>query len=198
MPGGGARFVAGAAGPERIPPGSAAEIALAGRSNVGKSSLLNRLVGRRSLARVSKTPGRTQQINFFAVADDLTLVDLPGYGFAKAPQAVVDSWRRLVEAYLEKRPVLRGVVVLVDCRRGLSEEDRELTRYLAALEIPCCIAATKVDKLKRSERGPRLRAIEAEAPDHAVIPCSSSSGEGVAELWRRIRDMAAVATVRDS
>ena len=197
MPGGEARFVAGAATPARIPPGSVAEVALAGRSNVGKSSLLNRLVGRRSLARVSKTPGRTQQINFFAIGDELMLVDLPGYGFAKVPLAVVESWRRLVEAYLENRPQLRGVVVLVDSRRGLSDEDRELIDYLGSIEIECCVAATKIDKLKRSERAARIRELEAELPVHSLTVCSAVTGEGVPELWRRIRDMGAARPHRE-
>lgn len=191
MPGGEARFVAGAATPARIPRASIAEIALAGRSNVGKSSLLNRLVGRHSLARVSRTPGRTQQINFFAVGDGFMLVDLPGYGFAKVPREVVESWRRLVDAYLVGRAMLRGVVVLVDSRRGLSDEDRDLIAYLGSLEVPCCIAATKIDKLKRSERAIQIRSLENELPDHALTVCSAVTGEGVPELWQRIRDMAA-------
>ncbi len=185
-----AQFVAAAASVDRIPAGKVAEVALAGRSNVGKSSLLNRLVGRRSLARVSNTPGRTQQINFFEVGETLMLVDLPGYGFARVPLAIKDAWRSLVEAYLQDREHLRGVVVLVDGRRGVSEEDRDLIDYLAALETPCCIAVTKVDKLKRSERAQQIRAIESALPVHAVIPCSATTGEGVGALWERIRLMA--------
>ena len=186
-----AHFVAGAATVDRIPPGTVAEVALAGRSNVGKSSLLNRLVGQRSLARVSRTPGRTQQINFFAVGEALMLVDLPGYGFAKVPLPVKEAWRRLVEAYLQGRERLRGVVVLVDGRRGVGDEDRDLIDYLAALEIPCAIALTKVDKLKRSERAQRIREVERDLPVHAVIPCSATTGEGVGALWERIRLLAA-------
>ena len=186
-----ARFVAGADSPARIPPGTVAEIAIAGRSNVGKSSLLNRLVNRRSLARVGKTPGRTQQINFFAVGDDLMLVDLPGYGFAKVPLPVKAAWRRLVESYLEDRAHLHGVVVLVDGRRGLSTEDSELIDYLGAIEVPCCVAVTKIDKLKRSERANQLRELEKSLPVHAMIPCSAVTGEGMSELWQRINTMAA-------
>lgn len=184
------RFVAGAATADRIPSGTVAEVALAGKSNAGKSSLLNRLVGRRGLARVGRTPGRTQQINFFAVGDDLMLVDLPGYGFAKVPLPLKQEWRRLVEAYLVDRQHLCGVVLLVDGRRGVGDEDRDLIDYLAELEIPCCIAVTKVDKLKRSERAQRLREIEADLPLHAVVACSAVSGEGMAELWQRIGAMA--------
>lgn len=189
-PGAAAVFVAGAASPDRIPAGGAPEVALAGRSNVGKSSLLNRLVGRRSLARVSNTPGRTQQINFFAVGETLMLVDLPGYGFARVPLPLKEEWRRLVEAYLQDRDALCGVVVLVDGRRGVSEEDGDLIDYLAAQEVPCCVAVTKIDKLKRSERAEQLRAIEAALPAHHAIPCSAVTGEGVGALWDHIRRMA--------
>ncbi len=146
---------------------------------------------RRSLARVGKTPGRTQQINFFAIGDDLVLVDLPGYGFARVPLPVKEAWRRLIEAYLGDREQLRGVVILVDCRRGVSEEDRDLIDYLAAIEVPCCVAATKIDKLKRSERGERLREIEDSLPVHVVTPCSATTGEGMSELWAQIRSLAA-------
>jgi len=189
---GDARFVAGADRPDRIPPATAPEVAFAGRSNVGKSSLLNRLVGRRSLARVGKTPGRTQQINFFALGEQLTLVDLPGYGFAKVPLPVKETWRRLIEAYLEAREALGGVVVLVDARRGVSDEDRELIDYLATIEVPCCVAATKIDKLKRSQRAIQLRKLAEELPVHRVVACSATSGEGVAELWQAIDSMVAV------
>jgi GTP-binding protein len=148
------------------------------------------LTGRRNLARVGKTPGRTQQINFFAVGEDLILVDLPGYGFAKVPVAVKEAWRKLIEAYLRGRRQLRGVVVLVDSRRGVSDEDRELVEFLAAIEVPCCIAATKVDKLKRSERGKLLAELERALPVHSVVPCSATTGEGIGELWERIRALA--------
>jgi len=187
---GDARFVAGAASPDRIPPATVPEVALAGRSNVGKSSLLNRLVGRRSLARVGKTPGRTQQINFFAIGDELMLVDLPGYGFARVPLPVKEAWRRLVESYLEGRDGLGGVVVLVDSRRGLLDEDRDLIDYLGSIEIPCCIAVTKIDKLKRSERAVQLRQLERDLPLHSFVPCSATTGEGMGGLWQRIDAMA--------
>ncbi len=188
---GDAHFVAAADSLARLPPPTVAEVAFAGRSNVGKSSLLNRLVGRRALARVGKTPGRTQQINFFALGGELILVDLPGYGFARVPLAVAAAWRRLVESYLRQRETLCGVVLLIDARRGVGDEDAALVDYLAANEIACCIAATKVDKLKRSERARLLKAMENDLPVHAVIACSATTGEGVAELWRRIDVMVA-------
>lgn len=184
-----AEFVAGAAYPQRIPPPGLPEVAVAGRSNVGKSSLLNRLVGRRGLARVSQTPGRTQQINFFAVDDRLVLVDLPGYGFAKVPLAVKHQWRTLVEAYLTGRGVLRGVVVLVDVRRGLEPDDLDLLGFLDARGIPARVVATKLDKIGRGARRERLAAIAAHHAAPPPIACSAISGEGVDELWQAIGEL---------
>lgn len=177
-------FVAGAARLDRLPPPRQPEVALAGRSNVGKSSLLNRLVGRRALARVSKTPGRTQQINFFAVDERLLLVDLPGYGFARVPLAVKAEWQRLVEGYLRGARPLRGVLVLVDVRRGLQAEDAQLLDYLAALGVPACVVATKVDKLGRGERRAALaRLVVAATGGRAAIAFSAVSGEGADAVW---------------
>ncbi|MFN8641378.1 MAG: ribosome biogenesis GTP-binding protein YihA/YsxC [Candidatus Binatia bacterium] len=163
-----AEFVAGAARLDRLPPPRQPEVALAGRSNVGKSSLLNRLVGRRALARVSKTPGRTQQINFFAVDGRLLLVDLPGHGFARVPLPVKAQWRGLVEGYLHGGRPLRGVLVLVDVRRGLQAEDEQLLDFLHAVGVPACIVATKVDKIGRGE-----------AP-HGARPPGRRGGRGAA------------------
>lgn len=181
-----AAFVAGAARLDRLPPAGQPEVALAGRSNVGKSSLLNRLVGRRALARVSKTPGRTQQINFFAVDARLLLVDLPGYGFARVPLAVKAEWRRLVEGYLLGGRPLRGVLVLVDARRGLQDEDRQLLAFLAAHGLSARLVATKVDKLNRAARQAAVRELAAAVA--APIACSAVSGEGVEDVWRAIDD----------
>jgi GTP-binding protein len=186
-----AEFIAGAARPERLPAPTVPEIAFAGRSNVGKSSLLNRLVGRRGLARVSKTPGRTQQINFFAVDDRLVLVDLPGYGFARVPLAVKHAWRALVEAYLVNRRTLRAVVVLVDVRRGLERDDLELLEFLEAHGIAVRLVATKVDKLGRGARRDALAAIAAQWPGADPIAFSATKGEGVAELWQAVAGLAA-------
>ncbi len=180
------RFLAGADSPGRIPTAVAPEVAFAGRSNVGKSSLLNRLVGRHALARVGKTPGRTQQINFFAVGDRLTFVDLPGYGFAKVPLPVKHAWQKLVESYLRERESLCCVVVLIDSRRGVMEEDRDLIEYLGEIGVPCCIAVTKIDKLKRSERAKQLREFEECLPVHSLIACSATTGEGVPAIWEMI------------
>ncbi len=180
-----AEFVAGAARVDRLPAPTLPEIALAGRSNVGKSALLNRVVGRRALARVSRTPGRTQQINFFSVDDRLVLVDLPGYGFARVPLAVKEQWRELVEAYLTRRRPLRAVVVLVDVRRGIEADDARLLDFLAAHARPTVVVATKIDKLARAAR---LRALAAIGAQHGSQPIAFSAitGEGTAELWGAI------------
>lgn len=181
-----ARFVAGVAHPARLPHLPYPEVAFAGRSNVGKSSLLNRLVGQRRLARVSKTPGRTQQINFFLIDERVTFVDLPGYGFARVPLAVKAQWRQLIEAYLTRRPRVRAVVVLVDLRRGLEGDDTTLLDYLRAHDIPPIVVATKADKLARGERTRRIRALAKELGSTPLVACSATTGDGVAEVWRAI------------
>ena len=181
-----AEFVAAASEPGRFPPARHPEVAFAGRSNVGKSSAINRLLGRRGLARTSSTPGRTQQLNFFAVNDDLVFVDLPGYGYARVSMAARAAWRPLVESYLSTRGALAGVVLLVDVRRGLEEEEHALLDFVAAVDRPALIVATKVDKLRRNERVLALRALAASAVP--VVAFSAVSGEGVDEVWRAIVD----------
>lgn len=164
------------------------EIAFAGRSNVGKSSLINRLTRTKGLARTSGTPGRTQQINFFAGPEEIVFADLPGYGWAKAPAHVRESWRPLVEGYLLDRETLRGVVVILDVRRGVGDADRQLLDFLSARGIAVVPVLSKVDKLKQGDRVKLLRAAR-EALD-APIPFSSVSGEGERDLWRRLTDLA--------
>jgi len=183
-----AEFVAGASDPAQLPRLSHPEIAFAGRSNVGKSSLLNRLVGQRKLARVSKTPGRTQQINFFLIEQRLTFVDLPGYGFARVPAHVKQQWKHLVEGYLSTRRNLRGVVVIVDLRRGVEEDDAQLLDYLRTEGIPAILVATKADKLAYGARQQRARQV-ATGLVHSVatlIVCSAESGEGIDQLWKQL------------
>ncbi|MBI2132211.1 MAG: YihA family ribosome biogenesis GTP-binding protein [Candidatus Tectomicrobia bacterium] len=128
------------------------EVAFAGRSNAGKSSLINALVGRKGLARTSTAPGKTQLLHFFGIDGRFVLVDLPGYGFAKVPLAVRGRWQPMIEEYLGARETLRGVVVLIDARRGAGEMDLQLLEWLGAVDLPACIALTKADKLKRGER----------------------------------------------
>jgi GTP-binding protein len=187
-----ARFIAGAADAEHLPPGRWPEIAFAGRSNVGKSSLLNRLAGRHALARVSKTPGRTQQINFFLLDERLMFVDLPGYGFARVPLAVKAKWQALVEGYLRRRRQLRGVVVIVDARRGVEPDDAMLLDFLGAHAIPGVLAVTKIDKLNRGARRQRLGELAASMSPTVctVVGVSAQTGEGTADLWRAISALA--------
>ena len=180
-----AAFVAGAARLDRLPPPRLPEVAFAGRSNVGKSSLLNTVVSRRALARVSKTPGRTQQINFFSVDERLLLVDLPGYGFARVPLAVKDAWRGLVEGYLTAPRPLRGVFVLVDVRRGLAADDVQLLEFLDAHDIATRVVATKLDKLTRGLRAAALAGM-ADAAGTAAIGFSVKERLGAAALWQQI------------
>lgn len=189
-----AEFTAGAAAKKQIPVAHAPEIAFAGRSNVGKSSLLNMMLARKGLARTSRTPGCTRQINFFdvavagagATADELTFVDLPGYGYAKVSKAEARDWKELLESYLSERPTLRAVVILVDVRRGLEQEESDLVAFLEhRRDIPVIVAATKLDKLPRASHKPRLAAIARESGVR-VVGTSASSSLGRGELWKRI------------
>lgn len=172
-----------------LPEPTVPEIAFCGRSNVGKSSLLNALTGRRAIARASVTPGRTQELNFFEVGAPTAfrLVDMPGYGFAKAPIKVVDRWKALVRTYLRGRQVLARVLVLVDARHGLKGVDREMMEMLDAAAVSYRVVLTKADKLKVSELEAMRAATEAEARQHvAAYPSihvtSAEKGAGIAEL----------------
>jgi GTP-binding protein len=178
-------FTEGASRPGNLPPLRRPEIALAGRSNVGKSSLLNRLVHRSGIARVSKTPGRTQQINFFLINDSWSLVDLPGYGFARVPMRVRQSWQGLVEAYLRRKTV-RGVVVIVDLRRGLQADDAELLDFLDQFGVRTCVAATKADKVPRGQRRRQIGALQQARAGTDLVVCSAATGEGLSDLAARI------------
>ena len=171
--------------PEPIAP----EIAFCGRSNVGKSSLLNALTGRKALARTSVTPGRTQELNFFEVGEptQFRLVDMPGYGFAKAPPKVVENWKRLVRDYLRGRAVLKRALVLVDARHGLKDVDREMMKLLDEAAVTYRVVLTKADKLKASELEAVRAATETEAKTHAAaLPVlhvtSSEKRMGIDEL----------------
>jgi GTP-binding protein len=141
------------------PADSGAEIAFAGRSNAGKSSALNSITGQRNLARTSKTPGRTQQINFFDLGDNRRLVDLPGYGYARVPQAMKDEWQRNLAHYLRVRRSLRGLVLLMDCRHPLTEYDQHMLEWCTEVGLPVHILLTKADKLKRGPASAALLAV---------------------------------------
>jgi|DewCreStandDraft_5_1066085.scaffolds.fasta_scaffold48721_2 GTP-binding protein len=184
-----ARFICGASSAAQFPRLPYPEVAFCGRSNVGKSSLLNRLVGVRKLARVSKTPGRTQQVNFFLVDNWVTFVDLPGYGFAQVPLAMQRQWARLVESYFQQRSQLKLVVVLVDLRRGLEEEDQKLLDWLDALGRPFVLVATKADKTSQSERVRGMRRLQEQLAGRSaeVLLSSAKTGEGIPDLWRVIK-----------
>jgi GTP-binding protein len=193
-----AEFIGAATEPGRFPVPSHPEVAFAGRSNVGKSSAINRLLGRRGLARTSATPGRTRQLNFFRVDDRLVFVDLPGYGYARASHAARAAWRPLVESYLAGRGVLAGMVLLVDARRGIEDEERALVDFLGGLGRPVLLVATKVDKLNRRERTRALAALAAGGCQ--VVAFSAVTGEGADAVWRRIAAWTAPrgrGTVRD-
>jgi GTP-binding protein len=182
-----AEFLGAAATPGGGPPPGPPEVAIAGRSNVGKSSLINSLLGRRGLARTSRTPGRTRQLNFFLVNQAFVLVDLPGYGFAVGAEAERRAWAPLVETYLGGRPTLRGVLLVVDGRRGIEAEEDQLLAYLAALRLPAAVVATKLDKLGRAPARAALAAV-AERLGGAVpvLGFSAHSGEGRVPLWRLV------------
>ena len=169
------------------------EIAFAGRSNVGKSSLLNSLVRRKSVARVSKTPGRTREINFFRINNQFLFVDLPGYGYARISKAKKAEWRPLIEGYLGRTTQLRGLVLLLDIRRDPSEDDRSMLDFLAQVEIPTLVALTKSDKLSKSAVPGRVeeiaRALSLDAEQ--IIPFSVVTGAGRTELLEAIMQLVA-------
>lgn len=181
-------FVKSATQPSNYPEGLLPEVAFAGRSNVGKSSLINVLVNRRALVRTSSTPGRTQLLNFFDVNGTFSLVDLPGYGFAQVPLAVKKNWGPMVRTYLEKRVNLKAVVVLFDVRRVPREEDLQLLDWLEEFGIPTIPVVTKIDKISRGERARQLKPIlEATGlPGDAFTLFSASSREGREAVWERI------------
>jgi GTP-binding protein len=180
-----AEHIRSAASPEQFPAESAPEFAFLGRSNVGKSSLLNRLVGKPNLAFTSSRPGRTQVINFYQV-DGSHLVDLPGYGYARVPDSVKARWKSLIESYLLKRKSLALSFLLLDARRGWMEPDLELARWLEFHDRRFAVIATKVDKLNRREEQRNLRAIREKTPAGEMFAFSAVTGLGVREIWQAI------------
>ncbi len=186
------QFLTSAVQPAHYPPPGPPEMAFAGRSNVGKSSMLRALLGRKKMVRVSSRPGCTQQINFFSLNDDqMRLVDLPGYGFAQVPLEVKATWGRMIEGYLIGRPTLKGVVVILDIRRDPSGEDLALLNWLQSHGIPILATVTKADKLSRNQANSRLAKLKPLlAPfDRAPVAFSAETGQGRDLIWQRLRGM---------
>jgi GTP-binding protein len=181
-------FAGAATQPGGAPPLPYPEIAFAGRSNVGKSSLINRLLERK-IARTSSTPGRTQQLNFFVVNDTLTFVDLPGYGYAKVSKQDRQHWRQLIEDYLTSARNLRGVIIIVDVRRGPEAEEEALCKFLTHHQRPFLIVATKSDKLKRAELEKQHKALTAQLDGYEPLLFSAENNMGKEELWQAIEEL---------
>ncbi len=189
-----AQFLRSAMDPAHFPRDGKPEVAFIGRSNVGKSSLLNALLGRQEMARTSSTPGKTQCINFFDIDRRYYLVDLPGYGFAKVPKSVKEAWNRLMHQYLSDRETLRLAVLLLDARHAPSEADLGMLGMLEENAVPTLIAATKSDKLSNNQLQNSLRAmrkvLELE-PEALVVPCSTVTTRGIKEVWQVVLDQIA-------
>jgi len=180
-------FLKGVVAMDGLPAGDRPEVCFAGRSNVGKSSLINALTGRKGLARASNTPGRTQEINFFTTTDGPYLVDLPGYGFANAPVPVVEKWQRLLKAYLAGRATLRRAFVLIDCRHGVKAVDNEIMGLLDRAAVTFQVVLTKTDKVKEKDRAKILAQVRGALAKHPaaypeLVVTSSEKGDGIDTL----------------
>jgi GTP-binding protein len=181
------------------PPAELPEVAFAGRSNVGKSSLINALLRRKKMARVSNTPGRTREINFFRVNEAFVMADLPGYGYARISKERRAEWRPLIEGYLRRSPMLRGVVQLLDSRREPTEDDLQMLDFLGEMGTPTLVVLTKVDKLSRAERSERIAAITAKIGVDAdqLIPFSMVTGEGRNDLAAAVSSLVETAAAEN-
>ncbi len=186
-----AKFICSAVAPKQYPPADLPEVAFAGRSNVGKSSLINKILNRKKLVRTSKTPGRTQLLNFFEINGMYRFVDLPGYGYAKVPPEVRKRWRPMVETYLTSRANMRGIVLLFDIRRVPSKEDLTLWHWLEAKEIETIPVLTKADKLSKNQRNKQVASIAKSLGclPRALLQFSATSGEGRDELWQALMQL---------
>jgi GTP-binding protein len=189
-------FLKGVVALDGLPPADRLEVCFAGRSNVGKSSLINALTGRKALARASNTPGRTQEINFFALGEAFYLVDLPGYGFAKAPKPIVEKWQALLRAYLAGRPTLRRAFLLIDARHGIKAVDEEIIGLLDRSAVTFQVVLTKADKLRPDERAAMVEAVGANLARHPaafpeIVLTSAETGLGLDVLRSIVAGMAA-------
>lgn len=192
-----AEFITSATRPSQYPPVNFPEIAFAGKSNVGKSSLINVLVNRKRLVKTSTTPGRTQLINFFDINGSMTFVDLPGYGYAKVPASIKKSWKPMIETYLSKRPTLKVVVLIMDIRRIPDEKDLYLINWLAHYQIPTIPILTKTDKLKTSQQARQLTLASATTgiPKDRFILFSAKTRTGKEQIWEAIERKCHAATL---
>ena len=182
-----AEFLLSASTTRQFPTATLPEIAFAGRSNVGKSTLINSLLNRKKLVKTSATPGKTQLINFFKVNDKFYFVDLPGYGYAKVPESVRRKWQNLVEAYLSERETLRNVVLIIDCRHNPTVQDRQLLEWLEYYQRPSLIVASKIDKLKRGQVQNHLQKIKHDLSIESVPLGHSSMQYGRrGEIWKKL------------
>ena len=181
-----AQFIISAAKPDQFPPEGEAEVAFLGRSNVGKSSLINRLLSTEGLAYVSSRPGCTQSANFFQADEETRFVDLPGYGYAKVPKLITQEWKGLIENYLLGRESLRLAVIVLDARRGWMESDLELKNWLEAHGRPYQVVATKMDKLKTQKEKQESRHSLHGNFAGEVLECSAATGRGMREIWQAI------------
>lgn len=191
-----ATFVTTALSLEHYPPTKLPEVAFVGRSNVGKSTLINLLAGKKGLARTSNTPGRTQAIQFFEIDGRFTFVDLPGYGFAKVPMAVKMSWDKMIASYLEHRDPLRAVVLIVDARRETTADEDGLLDWLELNRRRVIVVVNKIDKIPKHARFGRLKAIASGLgiADAAIFPFSGLTGEGRPDIWKAIFEVCDPAT----
>ena len=182
------------------PEPSLPEVAFAGRSNVGKSSLLNRLIHRKKFARVSNTPGRTREINFFKVNDAFVFVDLPGYGYARISKEKRAEWRPLIETYLRNSPTLRGIVQLLDIRHDPTNDDRQMLEFLGELGVPTVVVLTKIDKLSGPERKKRIIEVSTQVglDEEQIVPFSAATGDGRNELAEAIESLFAQPSWRET
>ncbi len=187
-----AKFLTSAQTITQCPKSDLPQVAFAGRSNVGKSSLINSLTGRKGLVKVSKTPGKTRLLNFFDISGELLLVDMPGYGFANIPKTEKQKWGKMVEVYLQESENLKAVVCLLDYRRVPNYDDRNLLGWLHHYNIPAIVVFTKIDKIPKTKRAKQLKLAMAQIedllpPDNKPLVYSSLSGEGKRELWGAIK-----------